>query len=104
MDVTYCDMDRVSVQTDGLAVPGIVSGESVLHELERSIITRRAVPVCCIPITSISSLRFIRIDEIATHNHGSIKCGPTTPLLSKNAYIGISQSPGSLGSPLHNPA
>lgn len=40
----------------------------------------------------------------STYNQGSIRCGPFTPRLSKKAYIGISQKPGSLGSPLQTPS
>lgn len=71
----------------------VVIIEGALHVLERRTIIDFGLSVS--GITRMLYKEDSRMaDEVNTYSHGSIKCGPAEPRLSKKAYIGISQNPG----------
>jgi hypothetical protein len=92
-------VNGVRIQPNRLAVGIVVRRERVLHVLERSGVVDLGRPVRDITASELDQLPAPN-SERDTHSQGSIKCGPATPRLSKNAYIGISQKPGSFGWPL----
>lgn len=70
--------------------------------------SRVAVSLMALAPLALSLITRVRVlqaaDNIArAHSQGSIRWGPATPRLSKKAYMGISQKPGSFGSPLQLP-
>lgn len=93
-------MDRVGVESKGLAGVRVVRGECVLQELKsRGVVDGRST-VCSIPAAKINIV-LATIHCKHTHNQGSIKCTPAAPKLSNWAYIGNSHMPGITGCPLH---
>lgn len=98
----YGKMNWMGVKTDRLAISVVMRGEGALHVLQCGRIVDGGRPVSGIPNDPESWSGLFGEDfETGTHNQGSIRCTPASPLLSKKAYIGISQNPGNFGSPLH---
>ena len=91
-------MDWVRVETERLALAVVVSSEGALEVLKRRGIVDFGLTVGGVAGNEIR-MCVAPCNQIA-YSQGSIKWGPSMPRWSNWAYMGSSQKPGSLGSPL----
>jgi hypothetical protein len=87
-------MNGMGVETNGLPIAIVMIGERFLHVLKRSRVVRLGFTIGIVAVRSKFNPRK-QVHRSITYSQGSIKCGPATPALSKKAYMGISQNPGS---------